>query len=187
MKFIINIISDNSYFLSGIEAIPYCSKQHVVTFNVNHHLDHFQSLPGEVVIVDIKDVHTRSCFLRRPELHQCGVIILVDIKNNVNDRKRFPWIVSRKLMTPLFLSTLHSLKGQPFRFRKYSADVRNVFSFLSEGNSHQNFLALKKDTYSKYVYNVKYMVYGDCGLSGCHSSAILLCRDIVSMNFPRGK
>ncbi len=188
MKFY--FVSDDSYFLLGIEAV--LSESEVFpgfhSFYVNINRDDFSFVPEpkDVVVLAVFNLLTRRELMRLRALSLCRMIIMFRAGpyRYLTDKYN-PCLINWNTAKDDFLGLLNQLATRHIKWHQVPLKGADVLFYLGAGFSHDEvaeFLGLS----SKSIYAIRRNVNILLGLGTCNSAtSIILCRDIVEMGVYR--
>lgn len=182
-------ISDNRYFLSGIQAC-HVFQERDISIICGCDVEPIASpCLEDVVIIYLRDLEMRHRVLRMRTIASCRVIILTRMAPQpVSVRgtgyvcfSGFPWILPYNLSIDVLVSFIDSAVSIPFLRRSTNINELLVINYLAEGRSTtclNETLGLSE----KYIYSVKRKAIMRYGLRGNSALVTLACRDIAVLN-----
>lgn len=185
-------VSDDSYFLSGLssslgEHNPEI-KECAFFCNPVHDTNILRPEPEDVVILYIFNVTIRRKIMSRRELSSCHVIIMVKMKGRKwDDSLSNPMLISAELPYKAFIKSIKILRLGKIKEYHVSLKETEAFFYLGAGYSHPEVSELLGLT-TKSIYALRRYVNLQLGLGESNTAvSILLCRDIIEMQWHRRK
>ncbi|MTH45715.1 hypothetical protein [Intestinirhabdus alba] len=176
-------ISDDRWFLEGLQKIPLKLYGQVLFIHTND----FAKMPlpnaGDVVVINVADIALRQKFLHLPVMSACRVIILLNISIIIKCSlgREFPWLYPDNAKVENLISCLHLAAKTPIVYKDIRQQEKWYFQYLNSGESHKE-LAARMGLSEKSLYALKRRVMASYGLSKCHCTAVMVCRDITGMH-----
>ena len=181
--FIYYFVSDDSYFLNGInESLPDRSNNVSLLYYGNIY-PVFSPAPDDVVIISVRDVHKRYRLSGMAQLANCRVLLLLKCSVAVTTPQdgAFPWILPWRTDVGTLKSHIEKAHASPFRRQLISERDRLIFNYLAEELSIPH-LAFRVEKDKKYIYLLKRNRIIRLGLEGNSATTILACRDIIRLS-----
>lgn len=172
------IISDNSYFLLGIEdTIAKLENYKFRLINTNESMDYFFPAQGDIVIISIKNLHLREHIMRMPIIKKCRVMLMLSVPVRSSSRPHYPWLIRKDITVNGLIMFINKSRKISTCQDITSLKIKDVFQSLGRGVkidevSSNSMLSVK------HLYQVKRNVIKRYGLYHCNSLGVLICRDI---------
>lgn len=171
-------ISDNSFFLLGInETLVKQGDHDIKTFNINNHFS-FAPLDGDIVIVSIKNLHMREKVMQLPEMRICRVMIMLSMPAFTFNKKSYPWLLRKTIGIKDLTVMINRAKKTPINKTIVSKKIISIFHSLGEGKCLRE-VSVDSEYSIKHLYQVKRSVIMRLGLSKYNALGILICRDLM--------
>lgn len=182
---IINIITDDVYFLQGARhLLNESSKNHAVLYNdINEKglravVKSFAT-DDQKVILYIHSIRKRRVLLRLIAAYNLQVFVITHCKVSDCNNDKGLMIIPSSLSKKEFLQKIKSAKWSVYR--KVSQRSKRIFKGLSAGASVKD-LAETLNITQKAVYAIKNDTIKKFGFKSTKMDGFLLCRDFLEMN-----
>lgn len=172
-----HLISDNSFFLSGVEWLSELDGYAVKLVKLPFDIKELSISPGDVVVLYISNHRYRTQFMRFCTLRLCRVFILVDVPVFRSVKTYFPWLVNASVSIQDLLSLIRMARITDVKYQSKTRQLRNIFDLITKGASVEdvaNCSHLTRD----YIYRVTREEVMRYGMADCNRTAMLICRDI---------
>ena len=176
-------VSDNSYFLNGINGSRTDWNSPVSLIHYGDIYPVFSPTPDDVVIISVQDVHKRYWLSGMAQLAHCRVLLLLKCSVAVTTPQdgAFPWILPWRTDVGTLKSHIEKVRASPFRRRYISKRDWMVFYYLS-GDVSVTQMASRMNRGKKYIYQLKRRRIVGHGLKGNDTTIILTLRDIIRLS-----
>ncbi|WP_434663775.1 helix-turn-helix transcriptional regulator [Klebsiella sp. MISC125] len=176
-------ISDNLFFLSGIQAHNEIYDGNVYCIPVIDAPGKFSPSFGDVVVIHVSHTGERSRIAMLPGMATSRVVIM--LKENHGHRYfndgRFPWLIPHGTCMSDLMACLSQISHYPLTHRRLSVREIRLFCYLSRGYSPQQ-LEMKMETGAKHLYRLKRKTLMQYGLQHCNAVNIQICRDLITLS-----
>lgn len=176
-------VSDNSYFLLGIEETLVKKGEYCIhLFNTNDGIDNFAPFRGDVIIVSIKDFHMREKIMKLSIVKLCRVMMMLSMPVYTSNKTCYPWLLQKKSGINELATMISRAKKTPVRKSFFSDKVTSMFHCLGEGKEIRDISIAS--TYSvNHLYQIKRNLINRLGLSKYNALGVLICRDIIHATY----
>lgn len=182
---IINIITDDVYFLQGARPLlNEAAENHAVLYNdinasgLRAVVRSFATYDQKVILY-IHCIRKRRVLLRLVAAYNLQVFVITHCKVSDCNNDKDPMIIPSFLSKKEFLQKIKSAKRSVYR--KSSQRSKRIFKGLSAGASVKD-LAETLNITQKAVYAIKNHTIKKFGFKSTKMNGFLLCRDLLEMN-----
>lgn len=183
-----HIISDDCFFNYGLRnSIDSMIKLNIEFYNANLMKRKFQLFPGDLIIVNIKNVHLRHFYLSQFNLTYCRLLILHDLPflkvniKNLSCMKSFPWLLPKNISISLLFNIIRKAMRTYVFYDEIVPRTLNIFNQLSYGETIQE-VSIKLKICTQDVYKIRRNIFLKYGFDKCNvPNGTLLSRDILKI------
>lgn len=172
-------ISDDSFFLLGVEAVIARKIDCPVEFvDVKKAMTYINPSPDDILVVAIDNIDRRGEIMSFSFIKNCRVMLLINIKLNQTTRRTYPWIIKKGISPSELALIIDKAKKSEKHFESVSRKCKQVVYSLCKG-SHISEVSQHFKLSSKNIYQMKRTLLIKFGISQCNSTSVLICRDIL--------
>lgn len=187
-------VSDDRYFLSGIQKMSAARKIKIQVIHSSELTADFHPYPGDVVSVYLSDIKARYKIVHSPIIAMCRVILIlkVDAPLGYICSGCFPWLLPKVTSVDDLFLCVSRARAAAFEKRSSSELEELVFHYLCEGYKISH-ISRMTGVSEKYLYALALKVTKQYGLRKCSPTSVMLCRDILrlsrsdNLSFPKLK
>ncbi|WP_058911425.1 hypothetical protein [Entomohabitans teleogrylli] len=175
------LISDDSYFLLGAQAI--LSNNYIAAETINISRQPVRSLSrslcrGDIVIIAVDDVCIRRKLIEAASSVSCRIVFMPAFCHVTAALRELPWVVPRQVDDQDFMQIIHQLSATPlFPWRMKDEHLMIMESFCRP-ELPAGILFIKNMT-TRNLSQRKRALLKKHGLSESNCHGTLLCRDIL--------
>lgn len=185
------IISDNSFFLLGLQGSFYFTDDHLTVIHLDKLSNYDHNIDYDAIVIYVSNPIERCRSLNFLLCKGCASLrSRIFLKSNVYDSKYFlaKSMKSRRLIPGRVSSSLlyHFLRVSfisPRPWKRFSLKKKSIIHLLSEGHSVSVTAAILGISESS-IYNLRKEIESDLGLRGNMATVNLFCRDVLKLAYP---
>lgn len=179
----IHIVSDNSFFLLGIEETlvkqgDYKFKLLNIDDCADDYNKFFLPVPGDIIIVSVKNLLLRERIMQMPIIKYCRVMLMLSVPIRSMIRVYYPWLIRKDINVRELFMLINKAKKISSCLDYTSEKTKVIFKSLASGLKIED-VSSNSMLPVKHLYQVKRNIIKRYGLHHCNSIGVLICRDII--------